>query len=154
MKRAAVFLCVAALAGCAAPRQPQRDIPKEWHPAVNMLLKYDANHDGSITRAEMEAGLKADFAKADYKHKGCLDEDETEAVNEERFREDKSAATPLVDFSQNGCISFDEFADAPRSLFDQLDTDNNGILTPKEIHPEQQRQDQQHPLTDRQNPYL
>jgi Ca2+-binding EF-hand superfamily protein len=153
MKRAAVILFATVLAGCASAPPSHRDQPKEWHPAVNMLLKYDANHDGSITRAEMEAGLRADFAKADYEHKGCLDADETRAVNQERFEEDKSAATPLVDFSQNGCISFDEFANAPRSLFDQLDTDGNGILTPKEIHPEQQRQPQR-PISDRQNPYL
>ena len=154
MKRAVVILCAAALVGCAGSPPPHRDPPKEWHPAVNMLLKYDANHDGNITRAEMEAGLRADFAKADYKHKGCLDEDETRAVNQERFQEDKSAATPLVDFLQNGCINFNEFANAPRSLFDQLDTDSNGVLTPKEIHPELQRQNQQAPLSDRQNPYL
>ncbi|MGA9797348.1 MAG: hypothetical protein WBQ17_17625 [Rhizomicrobium sp.] len=103
-----------------------------------MLIKY-VGPNGTITRAEMEAGLHADFAKADYKHKGCLDEDEARAVNQERWQEDKSAATPLVDFSQNGCISFQEFADAPRSLFDQLDTDGDGILSQKEMHPAQQR---------------
>jgi Ca2+-binding EF-hand superfamily protein len=122
------------LAGCASAPHP-REQPKEWHPAINMLLKYDANHDGSITRAEMNAGLRADFAKADYKHKGCLDDDEARAVNEQRWQDDQAAATPLVDFSQNGCISFEEFAAAPRSLFDQLDTDGKGILTPKELHP-------------------
>jgi hypothetical protein len=128
------FLTV-LVAGCASAPPPHRDDqPKEWHPAINMLLKY-AGKDGNITRAQMNAGLRADFAKADYKHKGCLDDDEVRAVNEERFKEDQSAATPLVDFSQSGCISFVEFAAAPRSLFDQLDTDGDGILTQKEMHP-------------------
>jgi Ca2+-binding EF-hand superfamily protein len=151
--RCTVAILTFALAGCAAPPL-HRDLPKEWHPAINMLLKYDANHDGNITRAEMDAGLRADFAKADYKHKGCLDADEARTVNQERWEEDKSAASPLVDFSQNGCISFSEFADAPRSLFEQLDTENKGILTPKEIHPEQQHKRNEVPLSDPRNPYL
>jgi hypothetical protein len=135
MKRAAAILFF-ALAGCAGAPARHDDQPKEWHPAVNMLIKY-AGADGIVTRMELNAGLRADFAKADYKHKGCLDDDEARAINEERWKEDQSAATPLVDFSQNGCISFAEFAAAPRSLFDQLDTDSNGILTQKEMHPRQ-----------------
>jgi hypothetical protein len=127
-------LLASALMGCASAPEHRGDQPKEWHPAINMLMKY-AGKDGTVTRAEMNAGLRADFAKADYKHKGCLDDDEARAVNEERWKEDQAAATPLVDFSQSGCISFAEFADAPRSLFDQLDTDSNGILTQKEMHP-------------------
>ena len=127
---------VIAIAGCASAPAHRDEQPKEWHPAINMLLKYTGK-DGNITRAEMNAGLRADFAKADYKHKGCLDDDESRAVNEERWKEDQAAASPLVDFSQDGCISFAEFAAAPRSLFDQLDTDGNGILTQKEMHPVQ-----------------
>jgi Ca2+-binding EF-hand superfamily protein len=138
MVRGLIFLPVLSIVLSSCASEPHhREQPKEWHPAINMLLKYDANHDGSITRAEMNAGLRADFAKADYKHKGCLDEDETRAVNAQRWKDDQAAATPLVDFAQNGCISFEEFAGAPRSLFDQLDTDRNGILTQKELHPVQ-----------------
>jgi hypothetical protein len=150
--RAFNILFVVVLAGCASSPPPRRDPPKEWHAAVNMLIKYDANHDGSVTRAEMEAGLRADFAKADYKRKGCLDEDEARAVNEQRFSEDQSAASPLVDFKQQGCIDFDEFAATARSLFDQLDIDGDGILSPAEIHPVEKRNPI--PLSDRTNPYL
>jgi hypothetical protein len=132
MRHAAILFAL-ALAGCAsAPHHGEQ--PKQWHPAVNMLIKY-AGKDGTVTRAELDAGLRADFAKADYKHKGCLDDDEARAVNEQRFAEDQSAASPLVDLKQQGCIDFYEFADTPRSLFDELDVDGNGILTPKELHP-------------------
>lgn len=100
-----------------------------------MLIKYDANHDGSVTRAEMEAGLRADFAAADVKHTGCLDTDETRAINDQRYAADQSTYSPLVDFKGKGCIDFDEFAATPHSLFDTLDRDNNGILTPQELNP-------------------
>jgi Ca2+-binding EF-hand superfamily protein len=83
----------------------------------------------------MEAGLRADFAKADTNHDGCLDANEARAVNEERWRQDESAASPLIDFEHNGCIDFNEFAATPRSLFDQLDKNGDGKLTPQELHP-------------------
>ncbi len=114
---------------------PQRHVEPAWHPATAMLTKYDANRDGSVTRAEMENGLRADFAKADVKKTGCLDADETRAINQQRLADDQSTASPLVDFSGKGCISFEEFASTPRSLFEQLDRDSNGVLAPQELNP-------------------
>jgi Ca2+-binding EF-hand superfamily protein len=99
-----------------------------------MLEKY-AGKDGIVTRAAMEAGLRADFAKADVDHNGCLDADEARTVNEERWKESASTASPLIDFKHNGCIDFDEFAATPRSLFDLLDKKGDGRLTPAELHP-------------------
>ena len=99
-----------------------------------MLDKY-ADKDGIVTRAAMESGLRADFAKADTNHDGCLEPSEARAVNEERWREDASAASPLIDFEHNGCIDFDEYAATPLSLFDQLDKNGDGKLTPQELHP-------------------
>jgi Ca2+-binding EF-hand superfamily protein len=98
-----------------------------------MLLRYDANHDGTITRAEMEAGLKAEFDAADAKHTGCLDADETAAVNHARWAEDHSTASTIVDWNHDGCVDFNEFANAPRSLFDEIDRNGDGKLTPEEI---------------------
>jgi len=83
----------------------------------------------------MEAGLRADFAKVDVDHNGCLDANEARAVNEERWKEGASTASPLIDFKHTGCIDYDEFAATPRSLFDQLDKKATGRLTPKQLHP-------------------
>jgi len=99
-----------------------------------MLEKY-ADKKGVVTRAAMEAGLRADFAAADKNHDGCLDADEARAVNEERWKKNASTASPLIDFRHNGCVDFDEFAATPRSLFDQLDKNGDGKLTPQELHP-------------------
>jgi hypothetical protein len=104
-----------------------------------MLLKYDSNHDGTVTRAELEAGLKAEFDAADKNHSGCLDSDEVRAINEERTKSDESAASPLIDWENKGCIDFNEYAATGRSLFDQLDRDGNGKLTPDELHPKKRR---------------
>ena len=99
-----------------------------------MLDRY-ADKKGILTRAAMEKGLQADFAKADVDHNGCLDAAEARAVNEARWKEGASTESPLIDFKHTGCIDFDEFAATPRSLFDQLDKDGNGRLTWQERHP-------------------
>jgi hypothetical protein len=121
------------LAGCAGTPRPHK-VVEEWHPPAEMLDKY-ADKNGVVTRAAMEAGLKADFAKLDVHNSGCLDADEVRAVNAERWNESASTASPLIDFRHTGCIDFDEFAATPRSLFDQLDKKGEGRLTPKELHP-------------------
>jgi Ca2+-binding EF-hand superfamily protein len=98
-----------------------------------MLLKYDANHDGTVTRAELIAGLKAEFLAHDTHHNGCLDPEQAEQINQARVDADQSTATPVMDWNQDGCIDYAEFSAAPYSLFDQLDADHDGKLTPKEL---------------------
>jgi hypothetical protein len=128
--------CAFLLVSCSmfgSPKVP-RPAREEWHPPSEMLDKY-ADKQGVVTRAAMEAGLRADFAAADADHNGCLDSNEVRAVNAERWKESESTASPLIDFKHNGCVDFDEFAATPRSLFDQLDKKGQGRLTPKELHP-------------------
>ena len=137
----AAVACAVALSGCAMlgghHDRGRREGPREaeWHPPRAMLLRYDANHDGSVTRAEMDAGLKADFARADTNRDGRLDEDEVRAVNKQRWSDDASTASPLVDWNHDGTVDFEEFAATERSLFDQMDANGDGILTPDELNP-------------------
>ncbi len=98
-----------------------------------LLLKYDADHDGTVTRDELIKGLKAEFALHDTHHNGCLDADQAAEINQSRVDADQAAATPVVDWNQDGCIDYTEFSAAPYSLFDQLDLDHDGKLSPKEL---------------------
>ena len=54
-------------------------------------------------------------------------------INQARVDADQSTATPVMDWNQDGCIDYTEFSAAPYSLFDQLDADHDGKLTPKEL---------------------
>ena len=138
MKRLKLLLCAAALvlSACSSDDHHDRKPPEApWHPATAMLEKYVTNADGSLTRAQMEAGLHRDFDAADKDHSGCLNADETMAINQQRFAEDQSTASPLVDLTGRGCIDFSAYATTARSLFDTLDRDNNGVLTAQELHP-------------------
>jgi Ca2+-binding EF-hand superfamily protein len=140
MRQHALIMAVAmtlGLTGCGlfGSRPPPHREDTEFHPPRSILEAYDANHDGIIARSEMEAGLRADFAKADVNHDGKLDADEARAVNALRLETDQSTASPLVDWNHDGFIDFGEFAATARSLFDQMDLDGDGKLTQKELHP-------------------
>ncbi len=135
-----------ALSACASHHHrqvPENDVRREWHPSRDLLLKYDANHDGTVTKAELEAGLKADFAAYDTDHNGCLNAEEVRAINEQRLNDQGSTATPLIDWNQDGCVDFNEFAGTARSLFIQLDRNEDGKLDPKEINPNAPSQNKQ-----------
>jgi len=138
--KTARFLLIAAsttllLSACGGDAPKPRDAPAaEWHPASELIEKY-GDKNGVVTRAAFEAGLRADFAAADKNHDGCVDEEEARAVNEARWKISASATSPLIDFLHNGCIDFDEFAAEPRSVFEQLDKNADGRLTPDELHP-------------------
>ena len=135
---------IVPLAGCSSgPKTPPRwspvkDQPRDenYHGGPNaMLLKYEANHDGTLTRDELVAGLKADFDHYDVNHTGCLTPDQVAAINQERVAADQSTATPLEDWNQDGCVDYREFSAAAYSLFDQLDRNGDGKITPQEFNP-------------------
>jgi hypothetical protein len=136
--RRALPIVFLLFAGCAErPHHHFGEEPPrpEWRPQRNILLQYDSNHDGTVTRAEMEAGLKADFDKIDINRNGCLSEDEVRTENDRRWKQDASTYSPLIDWQHRGCIDFTEFAGTARSLFDELDVNTDGKLTPQELNP-------------------
>jgi len=135
-------LAAFSLAGCGSDephhgRWNPSAVPRneDWHSPRASLLHYDANHDGILTRAELLAGLKAEFGAYDTDHNNCLSSDEVRSINQARVQQDASQAIPLVDWNQDGCVDFREFTGASLSLFDSLDTDSNGQLTAEELRP-------------------
>lgn len=140
MRLARILSVLVAIATCScaaptrhwspneAPRQEDRSSPGL------LLLRYDANNDGIVTKRELEAGLRQDFWQADTKRNGCLDADEVQAYNMRQIRINQSTATPLIDWNHNGCIDFNEFAAPMRSLFEEFDVDGDGQVTLAEMH--------------------
>jgi len=108
---------------------------ENFHGGPSTLLKYDANHDGTLTKEELIAGLRAEFDALDAKHTGCLKPDQVDAINQQRIAADQSAATPLQDWNQDGCVDFREYSAATFSLFDQIDRNGDGKITPQEFNP-------------------
>ena len=143
MNRATVVVFAASMALAACGSTPHKGhwdpnaVPRNenWHSPAAALLKYDANHDGVLTRDELLRGLKAEFDTYDVTHKNCLGPEQVRAINQMRVQQDASQATPLVDWNEDGCIDFREYSGAALSLFDSLDKDGNGKLTEKELNP-------------------
>jgi len=133
--RAAVgFALSLSIAGCGGgPQRPQHP-EDEWHGPVQILLRY-VDKDGRLTRAQLEAGLRKDFDAADLNHDGVLEQDEVRAVNQQRWKEDQSAISPLQDWNGDGVVDFDEFAGTARALFAEYDQNHDGVLTPQELRP-------------------
>lgn len=133
-----VMLVVFALAGCSTPTRHWKpfETPRheDWHGPYNLILRYDANNDGVVTRRELEAGLRQDFWQADTNRDGRLDPEEVRAANLRRIRIDQSTAIPLIDWNEDGYVDFGEFAAGIRSLFDQYDADGDGKVTLDEMH--------------------
>ena len=94
-----------------------------------MIANFDSNNDGTVTRGELEAGLRQNFRQADTNHDGRLDPDEVIAANQRRIRLDESTAMPLIDWNEDGYVDFNEFAAGPRSQFEELDLDGDGNVS-------------------------
>ena len=135
----ALFLVV----GCSTPTRNWRpfDPPRreDWHGPYNLILRYDSDNDGKITRRELEAGVRQDFWQADTNRDGRLDAEEVRAANLRRIRADQSTAIPLIDWSDDGYVDYGEFASGMRSLFEQYDADGNGTVTLEEMQIRLQR---------------
>ena len=81
-------------------------------------------------------GLKAEFATHDTRHTGCLPDEEVAVINQQRADQDQSTATPLVDWNHDGCLDYSEFSALAYSLFDQMDKNGDGKITPQEFNPD------------------
>ena len=108
-------------------------LPAGLPASAALLLRYDANHDGAVTRDEMEAGLKADFAAADTNEDACLDPVEVRQENQRRLTRDGVEASPLVDWNLDGCVDVREFGNTARSYFDLADRTKDGRVTLLEL---------------------
>jgi Ca2+-binding EF-hand superfamily protein len=128
-------LAVAACGGFGGGRRPMGPPPppSDREQNIRLMLSYDANHDGRITRDELEGGLKTQFAAADANHDGFLDLGERQAENERRVRADRTGYSPVIDWNMDGRVDYNEFATTMRSTFEDLDRDHNGVLEGTEL---------------------
>jgi len=136
MMRISGFVAVAAAAlaaGLAAPSQAAQRLPAGLPASAALLLRYDADHDGIVTREEMEAGLKTDYAAADTNGDGCLGPAEVRAENQRRLTLDGAVASPLVDWNLDGCVDVREFGNKVRSYYALVDKTKDGRITQNEL---------------------
>lgn len=103
-----------------------------------MLEEFDANSDGSITKAEVEAATTERFNAADTDGDGFLSADElaaqAEADRADRMAKRSARMVEHLDEDGDGKLSAEEMAArGPVDMFDRLDEDEDGVLTQDEL---------------------
>ncbi len=103
----------------------------------------DADEDGSITRAEMEAFQADRFAKIDADGDGFLTREEMEEAAKDRPRPPRGEGGPRrggrgrgferLDENEDGQLSEDEFAVVLETVFEKIDADEDGVVTEDEL---------------------
>ncbi|MBU0656972.1 MAG: EF-hand domain-containing protein [Gammaproteobacteria bacterium] len=132
---------VALSAALSAPAFAAGSMLDQQSQAAQALLQYDTNQDGIISRAEMEAGKAAEFAKADANANGFLSWDEFNAWNEAKRIAQINTVFAVMDADGNASVSAAEFANAypergatqVTSMFALADTNADGALSQEEL---------------------
>jgi hypothetical protein len=116
------------------------------HQAMMTLRAADANSDGTITSAEVETLQAEMFAYMDRNGDGFLDQADASPVRQRlravaeaeghegrRGRGRRGGPEREVDADQDGRISYAEFMGRENRLFNHLDANTDGQITPDEL---------------------
>ena len=131
-----LLICILALQACqmfgGSDAKPERANTQRRNSDCQRLAPLVVNSDGSLTRAELETGLKAEFKKWDKDGNGVLSPAEVEPLND-YLRSLNVGASPVIDWNADGKVDFQEFASGWRTIFDLCDVNNDGTVTKAEM---------------------
>ncbi|SNS41394.1 EF-hand domain-containing protein [Tropicimonas sediminicola] len=119
MKRFALPTLVLLLAGSAAAAQ-------QAVPGATAIDRWDANRDGRVTLAEVEAGRAGQFASLDRNGDGVLSVAELGRNSPQGSRGVQRYA---LDGNGDGVVSRSEYVAGSKSWLQRMDSDSNGVLT-------------------------
>ena len=115
----------------AAPQDGERvKIVQRMGDMDGMLKQADANGDGNISRAEHDAMHARHLARLDGNNDGYVTYAEHKAAMEARMAEH---FTTRHDKNKDGRVSVDEMGMRGAGMFERMDADKDGIVTPEEM---------------------
>lgn len=97
--------------------EPPRRYASQSNPNCARLQPLVTAQDGSLSRDDMEAALKAKFKQADLDNSGELSMAEVGPIND-ALRLQNVGASPVMDWNGDGRVNFQEFAGGWRTMFD------------------------------------
>jgi len=88
----------------------------------------DLNHDGKVTRLELDQALQQQFAAA-AKGGKFLTRDQLLAMQRSRSRDTSGHTFQRLDHDHDGKLTLQEFAESEQRLFTRLDRNGDGVIT-------------------------
>lgn len=92
--------------------------------ADRFFAQFDLNHDGKVTRDELNKVLATRFAAA--AHGGAMTSDQFAQMHLPQFRQRMAQMFRRLDWNGDGRLSLDEFAGPQRARFEMFDPDGRG----------------------------
>jgi hypothetical protein len=102
-------------------------------PTANLLLRYDTDQNGVVSRAEMDTGVNVDYELADADGNDCIAGPEIRAENDRRLSRDGGVASPIADWNLDGCVNRNEFGSSIRNYFSYVDGSGDGQVNSVEL---------------------
>lgn len=100
---------------------------------ASMLERYDADGDGTVSRAEFESNHADRFGKADVNADGTLSLEEFNAYVQSRRDDRIRMMHERLDANKDGVVSAEEIDAVSSDRFGRLDRNNDGVITQDEV---------------------
>ncbi len=104
----------------------------------------DTNMDGRVTRAELDAAIAKRFAQSSGGGQ-MMNLTQFVAGEEERYGIANVRLFRRLDTDEDGLLNLTEFAAQDEAMFDKIDKNHDGVLTPAELQPRNGRSKQHGP---------
>jgi Ca2+-binding EF-hand superfamily protein len=130
----AIFCRPAASNGGAKPPSGKSRGPGSRGPrgAGNFCARDDLNHDGKVTRAELDKALAQQFASA-AKGASGITHDQFLAMQSIRAHDTSGRTFQRLDRNHDGKLALDEFAASQQRTFVRMDRNSDGVITTDEL---------------------
>lgn len=115
----------------ATPRQGRRRSRGGARGVGAFCARDDLNHDGKVTRAELDQALHQQFAAA--AKGGFLTKDQFEDMQHSRAEVTSGRAFARLDTNHDGKLSLQEFAAYAQRTFERMDRNHDGTITADEM---------------------
>lgn len=125
------ILCQPRKVGNAPPAQGHRNRRGSSRGAGSFCPRDDLNHDGKVTRAELDQALHQQFAAGSKG--GALTKDQFEGMQHSRAEATSGRAFQRLDANHDGKLTLQEFAASQQKTFARLDKNGDGTITRDEM---------------------
>ncbi len=105
-----------------------------WRGMGERCQEADLNHDGKVTRGEVDKAIQAKFTQT-AKGASGITRDEFYSFELSRLREAAKKRFDRADTNHDGKLSKAEFAAPAQKMFDHLDRNKDGVITADELKP-------------------